>query len=196
MSIGDVDVLALSGSLRRASSNTALLRAAERLAPPTLRVERWEGIGRLPAFDPDVESRVRDERGVTRTGAGDGERDDLAAVLALNERVKRADALLIACPEYARGVPGAFKNALDWLVGGDAFVAKPFALFNASPRATHAQHSLRTTLETMSGVAIESAFLTLPLAERGLDEEAIIAESALRNPIRNALDALASALAR
>mgnify|MGYP000500813592 CR=1 FL=1 len=188
------DVLALCGSLRRASSNAALLRAAERLAPPVLCIECWEGIGRLPPFDPDLEPRVRDERGAARTPADAVERDDLAAVVELDTKVARADALLIACPEYARGVPGAFKNALDWLVGGDAFVAKPFVLFNASPRASHAQASLRVTLETMSGVLVEPACLSVPLAERGLDAAAIVADEALSAPIRAALGALATAL--
>lgn len=116
-----IQLLAVSGSLRAASSNTALLTAAEPLAPAGVAVSLYTGIGDLPHFNPDVEdelpSPVKDWR--ARVGAADG--------------------LLIACPEYARGVPGAFKNALDWLVGGPEFVGKPVALFNASPRASHAQ---------------------------------------------------------
>jgi hypothetical protein len=86
-------------------------------------------------------------------------------------------------------------NALDWLVGGDAFVAKPFALFNAAPRATHAQASLRLTLETMSGLCVDAACLTLPLSGSGLDGPAIAADDALAGPIRHALTTFAATIA-
>lgn len=109
----------------------------------------------------------------------------------LIDRVRSADGLLVACPEYARGVPGAFKNALDWLVGGDAFVRKPFALFNASPRAFHAQDSLRTTLETMSGMIAEKVCIALPLLNRGLSADAIVRDESLAAPVREALAAFA-----
>lgn len=118
----------------------------------------------------------------------------MAVVRDLNDRMREADGLLIACPEYARGVPGAFKNALDWLVGGDAFVRKPFALFNASPRASHAQSALRVTVETMSGQIVEEASIAVPLLNRGLDAAAILSDPALAEPIRGALAAFASAI--
>ena len=78
-------------------------------------------------------------------------------VVELEALVRHADALLICSPEYARGVPGSLKNALDWLVSSDAFVGKPVALINTSPRATHAQASLALTLETMAGRMVPEA---------------------------------------
>lgn len=185
-------IVALSGSLRKASSNTALLRASARLAPVGVSVDLYEDLAALPAFSPDLESDLYDDGGFrVRQRPLD---DSLRAVRDLNERVKAADGVLIACPEYARGVPGAFKNALDWLVGGDGFVNKPFAQFNASPRAHHAQAALRLTLETMSGIPVEPACLALPLLNRDLDANAIVADEQLAGPIRRALAALVDAV--
>src|SRR3978361_1126087 len=95
---GPMRILALSGSLRAASINTALLHAAAALAPSTIRVSVSSLVGQLPLFNPDVETN--------------GLLPD--AVQALHAEVAAADALLIASPEYAHGVTGAIKNALDW----------------------------------------------------------------------------------
>ena len=111
-------VLAISGSLRAASINSALLRAAARLAPPGMLVTSLSGIGDLPLFNPDFEPHVP------------------PPVAALYAAVAAADALLIASPEYAHGITGTIKNALDWLVSVESFVCKPVAVLNASPRAS------------------------------------------------------------
>ena len=133
-------------------------------------VEIFDGIGDLPHFNPDLEA----ER-LPRVVAG------------FRARIGRADGLLISCPEYARGIPGSFKNALDWLVGSFEFPGKPVALFNASPRAGDAQAALRLVLETMSARFVESAGLTLPLLAKGLDARAIAADRTLAAPIAAAL---------
>jgi NAD(P)H-dependent FMN reductase len=189
-----IQILALSGSLRKASSNTALLRAAAALAPVGVRIDLFEHLGALPPFSPDLEADLYEDQQTApraRTGALN---PTFTAVRVLQDAVREADGLLIACPEYARGVPGAFKNALDWLVGCDAFVAKPFVQFNASPRASHAQAALRTTLETMSGRIIEEACIAVPLINRGLDATAILADEALAAPIREAVCAFAAGI--
>src|SRR5215470_6509128 len=108
-------IVAISGSLRRASGNAALIEAAAGLAPPGVTCAIYRGVGDLPHFNPDIEEGGRFPAAVEQWRA-------LAA---------RADAFLISCPEYARGIPGSFKNALDWLVGYDGFSGKPVALFNA-----------------------------------------------------------------
>jgi chromate reductase len=171
-----VRILAISGSLRAASSNTALLRAVARLAPAEVEVALYGGLGALPHFNPDLE---------------DGEPP---AVTALRTFVCEADGLLICSPEYAHGVPGALKNALDWLVGGSEFIAKPVALLNASPRATHAQASLRETITTMSGRLVDEASITVPLLGRGLDEDAIANDAQLAPALRQALAAFVRAI--
>jgi len=170
-------LLALSGSLRAASHNTRLLQAAQRLAPSGLEICLYEGLGELPPFNPDLD-------------------DDQppAAVRRLRAAVGASDGLLIACPEYAHGVPGVFKNALDWLVGSSEFPNKPVVLFNASPRASHAQAALREILATMSTRLLDEASMAVPLLGRDLDAAAIAADEALAQPIRSALQAYRLAL--
>jgi chromate reductase, NAD(P)H dehydrogenase (quinone) len=111
-------VLGIAGSLRRASFNRALLRAAQELAPPTLRITSRE-IDDIPLFNADVE-----EAGVP------------APVTALRAAVQAADAILVATPEYNHGVPGVLKNTVDWLsrpTGASVLARKPAAIMGASP---------------------------------------------------------------
>jgi chromate reductase, NAD(P)H dehydrogenase (quinone) len=189
MASRNIRILALSGSLRAHSSNSALLRAAARLVPDNAHLSLYEGLALLPPFNPDREAELYDAVAPGLRYRSDLNDPGLLEVRDLNERVRLADGLLIACPEYARGIPGAFKNALDWMVGSNAFVCKPFIQFNASPRASHAQAALRLTLETMSGVFVEEASLSVPLLNRGLSPEDILADPALAEPVRNALRA-------
>jgi chromate reductase len=165
------------GSLRARSSNAALLDAVSLLAPAGVTVERYDGLAALPPFNPD---------------------DDVEpappAVSALRARVASADALVISSPEYAHGVPGALKNALDWLVSGVEIYQKPIALLNPSPGSRFAHPQLMETLRTMSATVVDDACLTLPIAGRRLDAEGIAADTELSAGIRAALDALAVAL--
>jgi chromate reductase, NAD(P)H dehydrogenase (quinone) len=171
-----VRVLAISGSLRARSSNTALLKAAVLLAPEGVEVSLYEGLGDLPHFNPDLEE------------------NEPAPVADLRARIREADGLLISSPEYAHGVAGSLKNLLDWLVGGEEFVYKPVALLNASPRATHAQASLLETLRTMSARVVDEASIAVPLLARNLDEAGIAADAELAGAVRGALAALARAI--
>lgn len=138
-------ILAISGSLRAASINTAALEAIARLAPPGVGVEVYRGLDALPLFNPDREP------------------DPPACVLDFWARVERADALIIASPEYAHGISGAMKNALDWLVGLEGFVGKRVAVVNTSERAHHADEALRETLRTMATGLLGEASTVLPL---------------------------------
>lgn len=171
------DILALSGSLRAASINTALLKAAQSLAPAGMRIEIYDGLGALPLFNPDLDPH------------------QFPNVTHFLERATRADALLIACPEYARGIPGAFKNALDWLVGCEAFGTKRIALLNASARATDAQAALRLVLTTMAMEIVEAASVILPLPGPQWTPEAIAGDAELAPRLAAALGAFAEAVA-
>jgi chromate reductase, NAD(P)H dehydrogenase (quinone) len=113
-------------------------------------IEHYHDLGRLPHFNPDLEERPPPE------------------VIELRERVGHADGLLISCPQYARGIPGSFKNALDWLVASLTFSDKPVALINTSPRASAAQTALRLVLTTMSARLIDEASITVDLLSRRL----------------------------
>lgn len=160
-----IRILALSGSLQAASSNTQVLLAITRLAPPGgVEVQLYAGIGGLPHFSPDLDGPAAP-----------------APVLDLRARIARADAMIISSPEYAHGVPGSLKNALDWLVSGTEVVAMPIALLNPSPNSTHAQAALAETLRTMSTEVISAASATIPLSGRRLDAAGILAEPMMPN---------------
>ena len=160
-------VLALSGSLRGASLNTAMLVMASRYAPSELVVKIFAGMGGLPLFNPDLESREPPQVAQLRTGIAD------------------ADALLIASPEYAHGISGVLKNALDWMVASGVLMGKPVVLWNASPRASHAIAALRETLTVMAAQLIGEAGLELLIQPDGLCKPLTNSdEAAMRRSLR------------
>lgn len=154
VSVAQVRVLALSGSLRKVSKNTALLQAAVIVAPQGMQVDVFGGLGEMPLFNPDIEDQPPYP----------------PSVQAFQRALVRADALLICCPKYAHGVPGAFKNALDWVVGSGEMVDKPVGLLNVSAQGNSAQSSLKETLTVMSARLIPEACLQIILT--GPPEEA------------------------
>src|SRR4051794_38072547 len=114
-------ILAVSGSLRSDANSTALLRALREEAPAGVEVEIWQGLRAIPPYDAD---------------------DDLspgpAAVEAFRDRVRGADGVFFATPEYNSSVPGALKNALDWAsrpIATNAFRNKPVAVIGSSAGA-------------------------------------------------------------
>jgi NAD(P)H-dependent FMN reductase len=117
-------------------------------------------------------------------------------VRALRRAVAAADALLIASPEYAHGVSGTLKNALDWLVSFEPFVGVPVALINASPRAHHAHEALLETLATMSAQLVPEGCIALPLLGAGLDEAGMVANPEVSQALRQVLEHLAAAARR
>jgi chromate reductase, NAD(P)H dehydrogenase (quinone) len=170
-------LIAISGSLRSASLNTSVLHAARNLAPAGVEIELFEGIGQLPFFNSDLEAGSLTE--------------EVARYRAV---IGAADGLLISSPEYARGVSGVMKNALDWLVGSEQIPGKPVALINTSPRATHALAALTITLETMSVHLVSDASLTLPLLGTAHDADSIAADPELAGPLRDALQRFVAAI--
>lgn len=170
-------LLGICGSLRAASVNRTWLQAIRELAPAGIRLELWEGLASMPLFNPDLEP-------VLPPAAGD-----------LRQRVTAADGLLIASPEYAHGVSGALKNALDWLVGLETFAGTPVAVLNASPRAHHADAALREILVTMGAQLVEPASICLPLLGRGLDVAGICADPSTAVASRALLQDMAEVLA-
>ncbi len=175
--LSTMKILAISGSLRVASLNSALLRAVARLAPAGVNVVLYRGLGDLPLFNPDIEA------------------SDPPEVAELRTQILSADALLIASPEYAHGISGVMKNALDWMVSCEAFVHKPVALLNASSRAVHAQAALRETVGVMSARIIEEASITLPILGSNLSEDEIVLHPNISASILLALVALRAAVA-
>jgi chromate reductase, NAD(P)H dehydrogenase (quinone) len=171
-------LLAIPGSLRRASINRSLLEAAQMLAAPASSLTLYTELGELPLFNPDLELPAP------------------VVVARLEAQVRAADALVFACPEYAHGIPGAFKNALDWLVGGEGFVHKPVVLLNAAPRAHHAQAALAEVVKTMSGRLVPEACRAIPLPGWPISTAEILAEASYADPLRESLEALVRLLER
>lgn len=150
-----IKILALSGSLRAASYNTAAIEAVQILAPSNVEVT-LSSIGDLPLFNPDREG------------------EHIPSLDKLVHSLRNSDGLIIASPEYAHGISGPMKNALYWLVSGVEFPYKPIMLINTSPRASHAQESLREVLRTMSGIVVEKACISIPLLSSDLDVGGIV----------------------
>lgn len=126
--------LAIAGSLRAGSSTTAIVRAAAELAPPGTEVEVFEGVAALPHFSPDLDVDPPP-----------------ATVAALRAALGASRGLIVATPEYAHGMPGSLKNALDWLVSAAEPIGMPVLLISASPSgAAHAHAQFSEVLRTMS----------------------------------------------
>ncbi len=179
MTDGPAAVLALSGSLRAGSSNAALLRAAIALAPPSLSIVFEEqAIGALPHFNPDLDTD-----------------EPPPAVRAFRAQLADARGVIVCSPEYAHGIPGALKDALDWIVSSGELMDKPVLLLNASPAGCQfAQAALAETLTVMSAVVLPAS-LTAPFLRRKLDGLAPLepaAEAALKVSLESLADAIAA----
>ena len=172
-------ILGIAGSLREGSYNRALLRAARELLPQDVELVEFD-IRSLPFYDGDVEA------------AGDPE-----PVVALKDSIREADALLIATPEYNRGVPGGLKNAVDWASRpplGSPLAGKPVALMGASTGrggTALAQQQLREALEFPRAVVLDEPQVFVPEAHMHFDERGELADDSIRAEIAELLDTLA-----
>ena len=166
-------ILAISGSLRAASSNKSLLEAAALAAPAGVQVVPFEGVAELPHFNPDLDIDPAP-----------------AAVTTWREALRTANAVLLSSPEYAHGVPGSLKNALDWIVSSGEFMNKPVALVNASPRGEFAQAALAETLTVMMAQVLPAV---IPVQGRKLDAPGIAADPVFGPALRQMLSAIVEA---
>ncbi|MGO7543603.1 NADPH-dependent FMN reductase [Rhizobium ruizarguesonis] len=168
-------ILAISGSARLNSTNTAMLRAIRAIAPSDIEVSIFDGVGRLPVFSPDLEGESLPE--VVR---------DFIDVIA------QSDGVIIASPEYVRSIPGGLKNAIDWLVSGDEIVHKPIALLHASHRGDDMLAGLRTVLATVTDRFAGDIFLRLPLMKLEPAEVFKAVEAANRSRVQAYLQAFSA----
>jgi chromate reductase, NAD(P)H dehydrogenase (quinone) len=171
-------ILAISGSLREASSNTALLRALREEAPEGVEIELWQGLKELPPYDSD---------------------DDVvpgpSTVEAFRSLVREVDAVFFATPEYNSSIPGALKNALDWAsrpLATNAFRNKPVAVISSSAGAfggVWAAAELRKVLGAM-GARVSEAELSVGHAAEKLDDQGRVTDEDVLQGLRDALDTL------
>jgi chromate reductase len=175
-------VLGISGSLRRGSYNTALLEAAAAALPANTELVLWRGLEEIPAFDEDL--------AVTP-----------ASVRTLRAEIARSDAVLIATPEYNASVPGALKNALDWVsrpFATNPLRDKPVAVVGASQGAfgaVWAQADLRRILRTI-GARVDSRELPVAEAHDAFGTDGRLRDPHLEERLRAILDGLASSSMR
>lgn len=150
-----------------------MLRAFARLAAEHSFVH-FEGVGDLPHFNPDND---REESPIP------------SEVVELRKAVVAADVLLLSTPEYAHGLPGSFKNALDWLVSEPGFQGKPVVILSADRGSKWAFESLKEILHTMSAVVIDAACAFLPLGSNRIDDEMILGDANLRRLLETSVQA-------
>jgi chromate reductase, NAD(P)H dehydrogenase (quinone) len=173
-------VLGISGSLRRSSCNSTLLRAAAELLPPSVELEIFNGLKSVEPYDED------DDVGAGPVGAR-----------RLRDAIESADALLIATPEYNSSLPGQLKNAIDWAsrpLGENALWAKPVAVVGASTGmfgAVWSQAEVRKTLGA-SGARVIDKDLPVGHADRAFTDEGRLADMELRERYIEILDELVS----
>ena len=171
-------IVAISGSLRRDSYNTRLLRAAEELLPPDVELELYDGLKAVPPYDgdDDVESAP-------------------PAVADLRRAFAEADGVLIATPEYNSSVPGALNNALDWVsrpLMKNALRNKPVVVVGASTGAfgaVWAQAELRKVLAAI-GARVVDAEVAVGHAYTRFDEDGRLTDESMREQLEETLDAL------
>ena len=166
---------AISGSLRAQSTNRALLKALSSSAPDGMKIELDDLIGTLPIFNPDMEGDLSP-----------------AAVLAFAQKVADADGLIITSPEYAHGIPGGLKNALDWLVSRSEIPGKPMMLVRASGRSDISHAALQEVLRTMSVALMPETGFTVHLIGKKPEEiERLLRENGLLREMAEALEGFA-----
>lgn len=168
-------VLLVSGSTRSGSTNTAVLRTAQVVAPDGVTTVLYEGLADLPAFNPD------DEQAALPGAAGN-----------LRQRIAAADAVLFCTPEYAGTLPGSFKNLLDWTVGGMEIYHKPVAWINAAPigRGHGATASLELVLRYVGAEIIKPACVAVPVGRDMADSAGVISDRAVRDQLSDVWSAI------
>jgi chromate reductase, NAD(P)H dehydrogenase (quinone) len=152
-------ILAISGSLRVISSNTAILRSIAKLAPSNIQFSIYDGLGNLPHFNPELD-------------------DDKVISLVQDWRdlISESDGIIFCTPEYAHGLPGVLKNGLDWIVSSGEFMDKPTAVISASPSidgGVRANDALVQTLRVMMAKITEERILCIPAVSAKLNGDEV-----------------------
>ena len=171
-------ILGISGSLRRDSHNTSLLRAAAEAAGPDVELELYDGLKQIPPYDEDDDLHPRP-----------------TSVARLNQAIATADAVLFSTPEYNASIPGQLKNAIDWVsrpVATNVLRNKPVAVVGASTGAfgaAWAQAELRKVLSAL-GARVLDLELPVPHAHTRFDEDGLT-DDGIRASLAEAVGALA-----
>lgn len=156
---GRKKVLAISGSTRKNSSNQQLINAVAKIFEEVLEIIFFDGLAALPHFDPDENDHVE--------------------VKNFRQKIDDADGVLICTPEYAHGVPGSLKNAIDWTISTNQFYHKPTVLITASTDGRFGHAALLETLKVIEAKNIEELNLLIQFVRTKIDDEKIIDQKTL-----------------
>ena len=153
------NILAISGSTRKSSTNLNLIKAIIGLTADRFAITIYDGLMQLPHFNPDDDIEPAPE-----------------AVATFRKLLREADGILICTPEYAMGVPGTLKNAIDWTVSSAEFSHKPTALITASSVGEKGHASLLETLTVIEARMTEETKLLIPFAKTKINTDCKITD--------------------
>jgi len=175
-----MNLLAISGSVRSGSYNLALLRAMKERCPEDVSVRVYDQIKEIPIFDPEIIDS-----------------DTPDSVRSLISMIRESDGVIISTPEYAHGVPGALKNALDWLVSSDALILKPMRVTSVSTSGLGGVRShspLLLILSAMNTNVVVEGSMNVPYAQRKFDENMNLTDDFTKKAIKTSLLAMQLAI--
>jgi len=150
-----MNLLAISGSVRKGSYNLALLRAMKEQCPKGSSVSIYDQIKEIPTFDPDIDDK-----------------DTPDSVRSFTSMMREYDGVIISTPEYAHGVPGALKNVLDWLVSSEVLILKPVIVTSVSTSGLGGVRSyspLVMILSAMNSNVVIEGSMNVPNAKNKFD---------------------------
>jgi chromate reductase len=170
-------ILAISGSLRAGSSNHAILRFLSTMAPKGVSFTIYNNLVQIPPFNPGVDHEIPP-----------------VLVVELRNLIKDADGIIICTPEYAYGVPGQLKNALDWTVSSGSLVDKPLALITASTGGENAHAALLLILAALSANVLKDATLLISFIRSKMDGDGNITHEKTRESLIAGFNVLLNAM--
>jgi chromate reductase len=172
-----ISIFGFAGSLRKGSYNKAILRAAQGLVPEGAALETFDLAG-IPPFNQDLEGQPPEK------------------VKEFKEKIRAADAILIATPEYNYSIPGVLKNAIDWASrphGDNALDGKPVAIMGASIGmlgTARAQYHLRQTFVWLNMYPVNKPEVMVPFAQNSINEQGQVTDQKTKDKIRELLESL------
>ncbi|MFL5746183.1 MAG: NADPH-dependent FMN reductase [Niastella sp.] len=169
-----INIVAVSGSLRATSSNSLLIKEIQKWAPENVELTVYQGLAKLPAFDDSMEPSE--------------------SVSAWRNELAAADGVLICSPEYAFGVPGALKNAIDWTVGSSELVNKPLALITAASGGDKAHAAWLQIFSALSADIPTGGDLLIPFIRTKFNDKGEVSDIATKESILNTVQALIQAI--
>jgi chromate reductase, NAD(P)H dehydrogenase (quinone) len=169
-------ILAISGSTRQFSTNVNLINCIVHLYSNKLNIEMFEGLSEIPHFNPDFDNE-----------------NPPKSISAFRKQLREADGILICTPEYAMGVPGTLKNAIDWTVSSMELSHKPVALITASTAGQKAHHSLIETLRILEADMPDGSVLLISHVKAKVNGDEIVDPFTLTQ-VKKVMDSLITTL--